>query len=271
LDDKEYRGNLLQQFTQACDFLQKHLNFGRVIERGGSSEQPEFPFWILEEALANALIHREYVTEPDHTPRAEAVMVEIFPDRIEISSPGGPPADMHITVLQKASEQHPGSQPRNPQIMRIFYLAGYVERIGAGLEGIQERMQEAGLPQPVIHLDEQTQTFSIILHRPSTLTTPEEVVLSEPRHAEEATNTHRPALSVLQRSSWFRRPYHFVLTLLAIILVFVLVFRGNIRSYLAVIHLFASGKVTRNGSSTNNTRDSYDRTTCQHLCCIQCL
>jgi len=35
LDDKEYRGSLLQQFSHACDFLQKHLKFGRVIERGG--------------------------------------------------------------------------------------------------------------------------------------------------------------------------------------------------------------------------------------------
>ena len=118
LEDKEYRVSLLKQFTEARELLQKHLNFGRMIERGGSSEQPEFPPGVLEEALTNALIHCEYVTLPDHISRVDGVTVEISRDHVKISNPSG---------LQ------PASHPRNPQIMRIFYLAGYIESAGEGI------------------------------------------------------------------------------------------------------------------------------------------
>lgn len=163
-DDREYRGSLLQQFTQALNFLQKHLNFSRSIERGGSHEQPEIPFRVLEEALANALVHREYVTEPGKKPRAEGVVVEIFHDRIEISNPGN--SLVPIEILQDASKQHPGSHPRNPQIMRIFYLANHVERIGTGLARIQEGLREAKLPHAILTPNPRTQAFTITVSRP---------------------------------------------------------------------------------------------------------
>ncbi|HEX3641993.1 MAG TPA: ATP-binding protein, partial [Ktedonobacteraceae bacterium] len=115
-DDREYRGSLLEQFMRACNFLRNHLRFSRVIDRSGSSERPEIPFRALEDAVANALVHREYVTEPDRTIRTEGIQVEIFSDRVEITSPGGPPVPLNT--------EYPKGHPRNPQVMRIFYLAG---------------------------------------------------------------------------------------------------------------------------------------------------
>jgi branched-chain amino acid transport system substrate-binding protein len=164
---REIRGNLLEQFTQALDFLHKNLNFSRTIEPGGSSEQPEIPFRVLEEALENALIHREYVAGPDRSPRVERVVVEIFSDRIQISSPGAPLVRVEVLqeALQAASQRSPGSHPRNPQIMRIFYLAGSAENVGSGLIRMQHWIQNAGLRPPYIELNQQTQTFIITLYR----------------------------------------------------------------------------------------------------------
>jgi len=151
LDDKEYRGSLFQQFTQAGNFLRSHLAYGS--KHDGTSERPEIPFRVLEEALANALVHREYATEPSRVVRTEGVQVEIFSDRVQIKSPGGPP------VLPLDQDSH----PRNSQIMWFFYLAGLVEGIGTGIPRMRNKMQEAGLPEP--HIRPSEQTFTITLSR----------------------------------------------------------------------------------------------------------
>jgi len=82
VDEKEYRRSLLKQFEEARSFLRDHLG-------------EEIPFRVLEEALVNALVHREYVTEPDHMVRTEGVLVEILSDRVEISSPGESPTPLN--------------------------------------------------------------------------------------------------------------------------------------------------------------------------------
>src|SRR5579859_3263545 len=57
-EDQEFRGSLLQQYELGIEFLQKNLRLNRVISTQGSVEQWEIPLVVLQEALANALIHR---------------------------------------------------------------------------------------------------------------------------------------------------------------------------------------------------------------------
>jgi len=79
-------------------------------------------------------------------------MVEIFP----VASKSVAQADRLLVCTSQSYKKHLNSilevSPEIPRFIRIFYLAGHVERIGAGLEGIQGWMQEAGLPQPTIGL-----------------------------------------------------------------------------------------------------------------------
>jgi len=194
-EEKEHRGGLLQQFVEGCNFLQKNLRFGRVIEPGGSSEQPEIPFRVLEEALANALVHREYITELDHRFRSEGIQLEIFSDRVEISSPGQPPFPVSVTSLMQASQEHPGSHPRNPQIMRIFYLAGYVEKVGSGIERIQRLMKDAHLLPPRIDLNEQSQILAIVL--PRRIQTAQLLALNGPEKSTVANGKEMPRSQAL--------------------------------------------------------------------------
>jgi branched-chain amino acid transport system substrate-binding protein len=181
IDDKELRGGLLQQFEQARNFLQKHLGPLNTPAQGEQSKQLDIPLRVLEEALCNALIHREYVTEPHRLPRVERVVVEIFSDRIDISSPGGLPPNVSLQSLQNAQEKPPGSHPRNPQITRIFYLDGFVDYIGTGIARMQTWMEQAGLREPEFHFDPGTQTFMITLYRP------------EPAAVAEAETVYRAA------------------------------------------------------------------------------
>jgi len=187
-EEKEYRGSLLKQFTLGCAFLQKHLQFGRVIDSEGSSERPELPFRVLEESLVNALVHREYATESGHRFRAEGGQVEIFSDRVEISSPGSLPASLSLDALTRASKEYLGSHPRNPQIMRIFYLAGYVEKVGSGIERMQHLMADAGMRQLEFLLSRQ-QMLTVLLFRPAQAEGQQE---PRPEHLKPARNREQP-------------------------------------------------------------------------------
>lgn len=164
LANQDCQGSLLQQFTRVLNLLKQHL--GNQMSRGTVPERDKLDERVLGEILANALAHREYVTEPGYNPRAEKVVVEVFSDRIEVSSPGGPPAPIGIETLRKASELHIGTHPRNPQIMRIFYLANHLDWIGTGVARIQRWTEETGLRPPVLEFNGKTQTLTFTMFRP---------------------------------------------------------------------------------------------------------
>ena len=84
----------------------------------------------LREAVVNAIVHNDYTREIP--PK-----VEIFDDRIEITSSGGLPND-----LTKEEYFQGFSVPRNREIMRIFKDLEMVEQLGSGVPRILEFYSE---------------------------------------------------------------------------------------------------------------------------------
>ena len=154
-DTQDCRRDLISQFELSCNFLRKNLYSTILIDRVGRTEVLEIPFIALQEALANALIHREYLNQ------VGSINVDIFVDRIEITSPGLLPEPLSLELLQEEHQSH----PRNPQIARIFYLYGYVETVGSGIERIQRSMKDAELP-PVKFEQGKDRTFKVFFSRP---------------------------------------------------------------------------------------------------------
>lgn len=102
-------------------------------------EDYTYPLEVLREALANALIHRDY------SGSVGEVCIFIFPDRIEITNPGSLPNDL---IRGKNKVIPHGSVLRNPLMAEIFYIAGYMEKTGRGMELISSRMKEVGKKLP---------------------------------------------------------------------------------------------------------------------------
>lgn len=97
---------------------------------------PDYPERALREALANALIHRDYQ-------RLGAVHFQWHLDRIEISSPGGFPEGVRLDNLLVTAPR-----PRNPLLADAFKRAGIVERTARGIDTIFFEQLRNGRPAP---------------------------------------------------------------------------------------------------------------------------
>jgi len=97
---------------------------------------PDYPPGAFREALANALIHRDYT-------RLGAVHVQWYPDCLEISNPGGFPEGVRLDNLLVAPPH-----PRNPLLADAFKRAGIVERTGRGIDTIFYEQLRNGRPAP---------------------------------------------------------------------------------------------------------------------------
>lgn len=102
-------------------------------EEWDSSNQHVYPLDVVDEAVTNALIHRDFSSVVDE------VLINIYSDRMEIVNPGEMPKD----IVKKKSIILPHiSTPRNPLMAEIFYVGDKMEKTGRGMKLIHDRMKE---------------------------------------------------------------------------------------------------------------------------------
>jgi len=97
---------------------------------------PEYSERAFREAVANALIHRDYT-------RLGAVHIQWHDDRMEITNPGGFPEGVHWGNILVTPPR-----PRNPLLADAFKRAGVVERTGRGIDIIFTEQLRNGRPAP---------------------------------------------------------------------------------------------------------------------------
>ena len=99
-------------------------------------EVEEFPERVFQEALLNAMSHRDYQSNA-------AVYVKQYPDRIVIENPGG----FLDGITENNIITHP-SVPRNKLIAETLQNLKYVQRTGQGVDIIFKDMVSMGKPYP---------------------------------------------------------------------------------------------------------------------------
>lgn len=135
IKDKKILRNvsILEQFDKSIEFYHKHINVMEVIKGAYRETIEEIPLVAYREAIANAIVHREYMMDAD-------VRVEIFDDRVEIISPGGLP----IGITDEEYIDGRISIPRNKIISDIFLRLGIIERLATGIRRIREYYRNSG-------------------------------------------------------------------------------------------------------------------------------
>ena len=129
-DRKRFFGPVPEQIEQAVSWLRASpLNpVGSVKDGGGRHDFPAYDDRALQEAVVNALVHRDYEV------RGSQVIINMFPDRIVFQNPGSLYNHLSPEML------YAGCQPvRRNQILAGF-LRHYVSPVtgGAYMEAIGE-------------------------------------------------------------------------------------------------------------------------------------
>lgn len=132
-------GPLMRQIEQAVDYFRK-IARSSPPKLSGASFKSTFliPEWAFQEAITNAVIHRNYSVQND-------IQVRVFDDRVEIESPGTYPG--HITVANIRTERF----SRNPLVLRTlnrFQSAPNLD-IGEGVDRIFQVMMAQNLYEPI--------------------------------------------------------------------------------------------------------------------------
>lgn len=96
---------------------------------------PLVPEVAVREAIANALVHREYT-------RPGPVVVRISDDALTVTNPGGFPPGVRLDNLLETS------QPRSRVLADAFKRAGIVERTGRGINRMFEATLRLGRDAP---------------------------------------------------------------------------------------------------------------------------
>lgn len=101
----------------------------------GAQNRPRYAEQALREALVNALSHRDY---EDGNP----TKIAVFPDRMEISNPGGPPEGVRPEQLNQGRPYW-----RNPALANYLIALGLAQAEGSGIPLIKsETLAVAGRP-----------------------------------------------------------------------------------------------------------------------------
>ena len=83
LDDKEYEGNLIYLLSSGSEFIRNNSKVRFVKKAQYRVDKPDYAERAVTEALVNALIHRDYIV------LGSEIHIDMFDDRVEITSPGG--------------------------------------------------------------------------------------------------------------------------------------------------------------------------------------
>ena len=133
-------GNIIEMPDKIIEILRTKYLYSPISYKGLERiETLEYPEKAIREAVLNAIVHRDYGEQTDIT-------IRIYENKLVIWNSGTLISPLTIDMLLK---EHP-SKRRNALIANIFFRIGYIEAWGRGLIQMNDVVEKANLPQPVI-------------------------------------------------------------------------------------------------------------------------
>jgi len=137
--DEKLEGPIARQLIRAREIVQEEQPSRRALSNSGSFEAvPLVPEDAWLEGLVNAAVHRSYSLAGDH------IRVEIFSDRIEVTSPGRFPG-----LVDAGNPLDAPRYARNPRIARVCADQNFGQELGEGIRRMFDEMRLAGLVDPL--------------------------------------------------------------------------------------------------------------------------
>lgn len=127
INDAEFKGNILLLLREAMAFVKANTRKGWEKLPDGRKNKPEYAERAILEAMVNHFIHRDY------TVMGGEVHLDIYDDRIVVTSPGGMYSGQQV---QDVPLEDISSLRRNPVLADVMAQLDYMEKRGSGLKKI---------------------------------------------------------------------------------------------------------------------------------------
>jgi ATP-dependent DNA helicase RecG len=155
--EKVFKGAIHQQLRQALSLIKTLVIEEHVQKVDGQAEAIRFynyPFQAVEEAIANAVYHKNYEER-------EPIKVNIFADKMEIVSHGGamPP----IVPSDFKKDRIVTMKYLNRRIGDFLKELHLTEGKGTGIPKIKRAMRNNGSDEPIFETDDARSYFLVIL------------------------------------------------------------------------------------------------------------
>lgn len=163
LDRQLCDGPLTECIEGALAAIRRNLRTRSYVVGSERRDELEIPEEVLREALSNAAIHREY--SPMFL--GESISVDIYPNRVEISNPGGLWGGKTLENLDNGD-----SRCRNTKLMSLMgavplRYGGYVaESQGSGVKAMIRTMEARSLARPQFRAN--ADSFTVVFARRET-------------------------------------------------------------------------------------------------------
>ena len=122
-------------FEGLIGYINNLLPTNEVVGEALRKDVPMYPELAVRELVANALIHQDFFM------KGTGPMVEIFPDRMEITNPGKP-----LVATERFLDSPPKS--RNEAIASFMRRIGVCEERGSGIDKVVFQTEYYQLPPP---------------------------------------------------------------------------------------------------------------------------
>jgi predicted HTH transcriptional regulator len=143
-DHEDIRAPMPIAIDRAIAFVDRNTRHPMRILRLDRVRLTEYPVDALREALVNAAAHRLYEDA------GRKIILEIFPGRLSILSPGLPPKPITLAGL-RSGKYRPCS--RNPVLAQCLSFFHRIEERGSGMRRMHDYMLDHGLDPPVLGTD----------------------------------------------------------------------------------------------------------------------
>lgn len=147
LDNVKIEGPLPSVVVETMRALKRNMQRRGIVTGLYREDMWEYPETVLREALVNAMGHRDYSPNA----RGAQVQVQMFPDRLEVLSPGGLFGPIRQEQLGEVGVQ----SSRNAHLMRVLEelpppgeRRPLCENRGTGLTSMLEHLRSAGMSPP---------------------------------------------------------------------------------------------------------------------------
>lgn len=161
LDSASIDGPIPVMMDEVMARIGRNMRRRAVIQGRGRVDLPDYPAAALREAVANAIMHRDY----SEASRGTQIRIQMSPDRIEIENPGGLFGPVSRDALEAGESV---SSSRNATLAKLLEDVvtedgrAVAENRASGMPAMLKALRDAQLPPP--ELVDEVSRFTVRFH-----------------------------------------------------------------------------------------------------------